>query len=314
MTTFIDLFAGVGGFRLALNNLGCKCLFSSEIDKNAQITYALNFGETPFGDITEKSIKDKIPKEFDILCGGFPCQSFSIAGLKKGFDDVRGTLFFDIVEIIKNHNPKVVFLENVKNLISHDKGSTFKVILEYLENLGYKVFYQVLNTSNHANIPQNRERVFIVAFNTNTVSNYDKFTFPEKIPLTNTIHNFIDSDKQDDIYYYKDGSLYYNMLVESVVSFNTVYQYRRTYIRENKSNLCPTLTANMGTGGHNVPIIRDKFGIRKLTPKECFKFQGYPMDTFFLPKIANSKLYLQAGNSVTTSLVQRISKNIIDIL
>ncbi|MDL2331275.1 DNA (cytosine-5-)-methyltransferase, partial [Odoribacter sp. OttesenSCG-928-A06] len=142
---FIDLFAGVGGFRLAFQNLGGECIYSSEWDKNAQKTYRANFGEIPFGDITKEQIKNCIPPQFDILCGGFPCQAFSIAGYRKGFSDTRGTLFFDIEQIIEKHKPKVVFLENVKNLVSHDKGKTFKVILEIIEKkLGYKAFYKVL--------------------------------------------------------------------------------------------------------------------------------------------------------------------------
>jgi len=175
---FIDLFAGIGGFRLALQNVGGKCVFTSELEINAQKTYQANFGEVPFGDITKERIKQYIPQEFDILCAGFPCQPFSIAGYRKGFSDTRGTLFFDIEQIIEKHKPKVVFLENVKNLVSHDEGKTFKVLVEILEQkLGYKVFTKVLNSMKHANIPQNRERIFIVAFDPNQVENYFKFNF-----------------------------------------------------------------------------------------------------------------------------------------
>lgn len=173
---FIDLFAGIGGFRLALQNLGGKCIYSSEWNIDAQKTYSENFGEFPFGDITKESNKNFIPSNFDVLCAGFPCQAFSIAGYRKGFADTRGTLFFDIEQIIEKHRPKVVFLENVKNLVSHDNGKTFKVILETLENkLKYKVFSKVLNTATHANIPQNRERIFIVAFDPNQVENNSQF-------------------------------------------------------------------------------------------------------------------------------------------
>ena len=313
--TFIDLFAGIGGFRLALQNMNGKCVFTSEWDNEAKKTYNENFGDIPFGDITNEVIKNQIPKNFDILCAGFPCQPFSIAGYQKGFADIRGTLFFDIKEIIEKHTPKVVFLENVKNLISHDKGNTFKIIIDVLENqLGYKVFYKILNSATHANIPQNRERIFIIAFNPITVPNYLKFVFPKPIELTKTIHDFLEKEKQDDIYYYKKEHPYYPKLNESMISFNTIYQWRRVYVRENKSNLCPTLTANMGTGGHNVPLVRDNFGIRKLTPKECFSFQGYPVEHYVLPRIANSKLYMQAGNSVTTTLIEKIAKQIIEVL
>ncbi|NCT59002.1 DNA cytosine methyltransferase [archaeon] len=178
---FIDLFAGIGGFRLALQNVGGKCVFTSELEINAQKTYQANFGEVPFGDITKERIKQYIPQEFDILCAGFPCQPFSIAGYRKGFSDTRGTLFFDIEQIIEKHKPKVVFLENVKNLVSHDEGKTFKVLVEILEQkLGYKVFTKVLNSMKHANIPQNRERIFIVAFDPNQVEKGFKFNETRK--------------------------------------------------------------------------------------------------------------------------------------
>lgn len=175
---FIDLFAGIGGFRLALQNVGGKCVFTSEWNNDAQITYRENFGEVPFGDITKNRIKDYIPENFDVLCAGFPCQAFSIAGHRKGFADTRGTLFFDIEQIVEKHKPKVVFLENVKNLVSHDDGNTFKTIIETLEiKLGYKTFAKVLNSATHANVPQNRERIFIVAFDPKQVEKYTNFKF-----------------------------------------------------------------------------------------------------------------------------------------
>lgn len=311
---FIDLFAGIGGFRLAMQNVGGKCVFTSEWEPSAKKTYRQNFGEVPFGDITKESVKNFIPKEFDVLCAGFPCQAFSIAGNRKGFADTRGTLFFDIEQIVEKHKPKVVFLENVKNLVSHDKGNTFKTIISVLEDkLGYKVFTNVLNSMTHANIPQNRERIFIIAFDPNQVENYADFKFPSEIQLTKNIHDILEKGKQDEKLYYKKDHAYYPELKKAMASKDTVYQWRRVYVRENKSNVCPTLTANMGTGGHNVPLIKDNFGIRKLTPKECFLFQGYP-ENYILPNIANSKLYMQAGNSVTTTLVERISNEIIKVL
>ncbi len=311
---FIDLFAGIGGFRLALQNIGGKCVYTSEWDNYAKKTYQKNFGEVPFGDITKESTKNYIPEKFDVLCAGFPCQAFSIAGYRKGFSDTRGTLFFDVEAIITKHKPKVVFLENVKNLVTHDKGKTFKVILEILEQkLGYKVYHNVLNSLTHANIPQNRERIFIVAFDPKQVENYANFKFPNKIPLIKTIHDIIDSKKQEDKYYYPKEHQYYPELIKNMTSKDTVYQWRRVYVRENKNNACPTLTANMGTGGHNVPLIKDNFGIRKLTPRECFSFQGYPIN-YVLPNLANGRLYMQAGNSVTTTLIERIAKKIVNVL
>ena len=312
--SFIDLFAGIGGFRLAMQNVGGKCVFTSEWDSAAQKTYKENFGEIPFGDITKDYIKKYIPQNFDILCAGFPCQAFSIAGNRKGFADTRGTLFFDIEQIILKHRPKVVFLENVKNLVSHDHGNTFKTIISILEKkLGYKVYAKILNSMTHANIPQNRERIFIVAFDPNQVSDYSNFEFPAAIKLTKSIHDILEKEKQADNLYYQKDHQYFSELEKTMTSKDTVYQWRRVYARENKSNVCPTLTANMGTGGHNVPLIKDDFGIRKLTPKECFLFQGYPQN-YILPKLANSKLYMQAGNSVTTTLIERISNEIIKVI
>lgn len=314
--TFIDLFAGVGGFRLAMLQSGGACVFTSEWNLDAQKTYMANYGDLPYGDITLAETKERIPSHFDILCAGFPCQAFSIAGLRKGFSDTRGTLFFDIEEIVAKHRPKVVFLENVKNLVAHDKGKTFKIIREILEEkLGYKVHARVLNSMTHAGVPQNRERIFIVAFDPIRVPRYGDFTFPDEIPLETTIADVLHKEKQNEKYYYKEEHPYYSLLNEAIIRRDTVYQWRRVYVRENKSNVCPTLTANMGTGGHNVPIVRDNWGIRKLTPAECFAFQGYPMDRFVLPgRLANSKLYMQAGNSVTVPLVQRITKQIIRVL
>lgn len=312
---FIDLFAGIGGFRLALQNLGGKCVFTSEWDENAKKTYRANFGETPFGDITKEYTKNYIPQNFDILCAGFPCQAFSIAGYQKGFHDTRGTLFFDLEKIIETRRPKVVFLENVKNLVSHDKGNTFKIIIEILEKkLGYKTYTKILNSATHANIPQNRERIFIVAFDPIQVKKHNKFVFPEPIPLIRNIHDILEKGKQAENLYYKEDHMYFPELKRTMLSKDTIYQWRRVYVRENKSNVCPTLTANMGAGGHNVPLVLDDYGIRKLTPKECFAFQGYPIEKYILPNIANSRLYMQAGNSVTTTLIERISEQIIKVL
>ncbi len=311
---FIDLFAGAGGFRLALQNIGGKCVYTSEWEKSAKQTYEKNFGEYPFGDITSEKIKSYIPGNFDLLCGGFPCQAFSVAGNRKGFEDTRGTLFFDLEKIIETKRPKAFFLENVKNLARHNKGKTLEIMLNILKNkLGYKVKYKVLNSMEYANIPQNRERIFIVGFDPKQLKNYDVFSFPEKIDLTKNIRNLIDKEKQDDKYYYKKEHKYYPKLMEAMKSEDTIYQWRRVYVRENKSNVCPTLTANMGTGGHNVPLIIDDYGIRKLTPRECFRFQGYP-ENYILPNLANSKLYMQAGNSVTVPLIQRIGEKIYEIL
>lgn len=311
--TFIDLFAGIGGFRIALQNLGGKCIFSSEFDTDAQKTYFNNYGEIPFGDITLPQVKALIPKHFDILCAGFPCQAFSVAGYRKGFEDTRGTLFFDVATIIREHRPKAFFLENVKNLKSHDSGKTFSIIKGTLEELGYVVFDAILNTMEYANIPQNRERIFIVGFDPLQVENWKEFQFPQKVELNIRINDLIDYTIDDPALFYRENVPFFPLLQEGMTNPNTVYQWRRQYVRENQSNVCPTLTANMGTGGHNVPLIVTPDGFRKLSPRECLNFQGYPQH-FNFPAIANSKRYKQVGNSVTVPLIQRIGQQIINIL
>jgi DNA (cytosine-5)-methyltransferase 1 len=310
---FIDLFAGIGGIKIGFEKAGFQCVFSNDFDENAKITFDFNFSEIfetekqmVLGDI-QKIPTSKIP-DFDILCGGFPCQPFSIAGYKQGFKDEkeRGNLFFDIVRILKAKKPKAFLLENVKNLKTHDKGNTLKVILEKLEKeLGYFVKVKVLNTMEYGNLPQNRERIYIVGFLDKKA--YDNFSFPEKIKLTKTIHDCLEEKEVDDKYYYNDKPLY-EVLKKEIKKRDTVYQWRRKYVRENKNNVCPTLTANMGMGGHNVPLILNGKGIRKLTPRECANFQGFPKN-YKLPNVADSHLYKQFGNSVSIPVIQRVAEN-----
>lgn len=310
---FIDLFAGIGGIKIAFENSGFQCVFSNDFDKNCKTTFDLNFVPEFFSnkkamvleDITQ--IKSSDIPDFDILTGGFPCQPFSIAGYKKGFEDKRrGNLFFEITRILRDKKPAAFLLENVKNLITHDKGNTMKVILESLEKeLGYYVKTAVLNTMEYGNLPQNRERIYIVGFLNK--ESYEKFSFPKKIELTKTIHDCLEKEEVDDKYYYNKKPLY-KALEKDINKRDTVYQWRRKYVRENKNNVCPTLTANMGTGGHNVPLVLNGKGIRKLTPRECANFQGFP-ESYKLPHIADSHLYKQFGNSVSIPVIQRIAEN-----
>ncbi|MBN2754414.1 MAG: DNA cytosine methyltransferase [Candidatus Goldbacteria bacterium] len=303
--TFIDLFAGVGGMRIGFQNAGGRCVFTSEWDRSAQLTYKVNFGEVPFGDITR--IDAKCIPEHDVLVAGFPCQPFSIAGYKKGFEDKgRGNLFFDIVRILKEKQPKSILLENVKNLKGHDKGRTFEVISKELKNAGYFITSKVLNTMEYADVPQNRERIYIVGFLDE--NNSKQFKYPEKIKRTKQIHDCLEK-KIDTKYYYNDKTLY-PKLIKDITKNDTVYQWRRKYVRENKNKVCPTLTANMGMGGHNVPLILDKDGIRKITPRECANFQGFPKK-FVLPSVADSHLYKQFGNSVSVPVIEKIAESIV---
>lgn len=301
------LFAGVGGIELGFKQAGFTPLLANEIDKYASVTYSLNHAHPLIlRDIHELQTKE-IPR-IDVLTGGFPCQAFSVAGYRKGFKDPRGNVFWEIVRILDEKKPSIVFLENVKNLTGHDGGKTFKVVVEALETLGYKVSYKVMNAAQYSKIPQNRERIYIVGFLKK--KDYSNFEFPKELNAPLDLADFIDfKSKVDDNFYYNDKYMT-KELVRSVTRQDTVYQWRRHYVRENKSGLCPTLTANMGTGGHNVPLILTKHGIRKLTPRECFNLMGFPK-SFKLPtELANSQLYKQAGNAVVVPVIKRIAVQI----
>lgn len=307
-----DFFAGIGGVRLGFEKAGFKTIFANDFDKRCKETYDLNFGEPKLfvEDIWKLDISS-IP-EFDVLLGGFPCQAFSIAGYRKGFrdDKGRGNLFFRIAEILEERKPQAFLLENVKNLKTHDHGKTFSIILKTLRDLGYHVRYQVLNSMKHGNIPQNRERIFIVGFLDELKA--EAFEFPREIPLRTSFREYV-SEKAEDKYYYNNKPLY-NKMKKDIHSEHTVYQWRRAYVRINKKGVMPTLTANMGRGGHNVPLIKNSVGIRKLTPRECFLLQGFPK-SFKLPKyLPDSELYHQAGNSVTVPVIRRIASNIARVM
>jgi len=299
-----SLYAGVGGICLGFKQAGFDIVWSNEWDKKACVTYKQNFNhkliEGDVWDIDEKSL-DKI----DVLCAGFPCQAFSVAGYRKGFKDERGQHFFRILDFIGYHQPKVVFLENVKNLKNHDKGKTFKTIKNLLEEREYVVFDKVLNTKEITDIPQNRERIFIVGFKKDIISN-DFFEFPKPTNKLKSIKKLLEVNNDSSLVY-TNAFKHYDLLVSEMKSENTLYQWRRQYVRENKSDSCPTLTANMGTGGHNVPLLINNNQIRKLSPKECFNFQGFPKD-FKLPNLAKSHLYKQAGNSVTVPVIRNIAQ------
>lgn len=312
------LFSGVGGIEQGFINNGFDVLWSNDIDEPSSRTFKLNFHHKHIlQDIHLLKGKDLEP--VDVLVGGFPCQAFSIAGYRKGFQDERGNLFFEIARLIDElkYKPKALLLENVKNFYSHDNGNTYKVVHQTLEDLGYSVFTDILNTSSVTKIPQNRERTFIICFLEGKDAALDpkkpmsyKFNqiFPPKeINKPKHISNYLENNKVEDKFYYGKEKYMYKELLKTIKSEDTVYQWRRHYVRENKNDVCPTLTANMGTGGHNVPLIKDEFGFRKLTPRECFNFQGFPKG-YKLPKdIANSQLYKQAGNSVTVEVISLLA-------
>lgn len=315
--TFADLFAGIGGMRIAFEEAGGTCVLTCEIDKHALQTYEANFpsrdGHVTVNDVLELSAAD-FPTDvpLDIMVAGFPCQPYSIAGLRKGLDDDRGgQIFTSLLQLLRTVKPKAFLLENVKGIRSHDGGKTFEYMLESLAKQGYHLRNATLNSMEHANVPQNRERVFIVGFRSERAAS--EFSFPTSVKLDRTIHDCLETGKVDAKFYYDERYLVSEKIREQVTKRDTVYQWRRHYVRENKSNACPTLTANMGSGGHNVPLVLDQKGVRKLTPRETANFQGFPRD-FVLPDLALSHLYHQFGNSVTVPLIARIANSIVEVI
>lgn len=316
-----DFYAGVGGFSFAFSNLGVTTVFAIDNSKECKITFDHNHNVQHGCNCRDiETIKSSDVPDIDILTAGFNCQPFSIAGERKGFEDTRTNSLWVMFDIIKDKQPKCVFFENVKGLLTHNNGNSFNTIITRLKECGYNsVFHEVLNTCTHTTIPQNRERLFIVAFRDDLKIN--TFDFPSEITQTEPISNFLQSEIEISAkYYYTPKSKIYNTLKDNITD-DAVYQYRRGIVRRNQSGLVPTLVATMGTGGHNVPIIKTYIGIRKLTPLECFRLQGYgdPFlmpkgKSFTLPKLADSHLYKQAGNGITVTLVRRIAKEIIKVL
>lgn len=307
----VDLFAGTGAFSHAFSKYGVECVFANDMCAYSKKIYDLNHTNKMTCEDLQKIKTEDIPNH-DILCAGFPCQPFSIAGKRLGFDDIRSNVFWKIMDIVKLRQPEILILENVKNLQSHDKGTTFKVIMKALENLNYNVKYSVLNTHKLTGIPQNRERIYIVCFKNKT--DFAKLNMNFQNVKLHKIKSILEKNVADN-YYYSDRYKVWDTVNQSVtknINTNTLYQYRRYYVRENKNSLCPTLTANMGTGGHNVPLLKDNKGIRKLTPRECFNLQGFP-STYKLPKISDSKLYKLAGNAVSYPIIDLLVKKINDI-
>ena len=317
---FIDLFAGIGGFRLALQNLGGKCVFSSEWDINAKKTYRANFGETPFGDITKEITKSYIPDNFDILCAGFPCQAFSIAGKRGGFEDTRGTLFFDVAEIIRRKQPKAIFLENVKGLRNHNRGKTLATILNVLRNdLGYFVPEPEIVNAKDFGVPQNRERIYIVGFHSST--NVTEFNYPKP---TNQDTTFADIKEEKTV-----PTKYYL----STQYLTTLENHKARH--ESKGNgfgfeiIADNKIANAvvcgGMGRERNLVFDDRItdftpttkikgkvnrqGIRKMTPREWARLQGFP-DDFEIP-VADASAYKQFGNSVAVPAIQATAQEII---
>ena len=319
--TFIDLFAGMGGFRIAMQNLGGKCVFSSEWNSFAQKTYFANFGEMPFGDITMEQTKKYIPKDFDVLCAGFPCQPFSIAGVSKknslgrshGFmDETQGTLFFEVADIINNKRPRAFFLENVKNLISHDKGNTFRVISNTLKELGYTIFFKVMNGKHF--VPQNRERIFIVGFRNDIYGSADNFSFPDLPEPTSKIKDILDQNVDakytltDNLWRYLQEYAAKHKAAGNGFGFGltdingTARTLSARYYKDGSEILIPQV-------GHDGEFINP----RRLTPKECVRLMGYP-ENYIITAVSDLQGYRQCGNSVVVPLITAVAEKLVDVL
>ena len=304
-----SLFAGMGGIDIAFEKAGAKMVWANEIDKYACISYRLNF---PKCKMIEADIQNVNPADLDgvdIITAGFPCQSFSSVGLGGGFDDPRGNLFFEIARIVKEKQPRVVFLENVANLEKHDDGKTFNIIHATLCDLGYYIRYKVMNAKDYANLPQQRNRIYIVAFK--NIYDMNCFEFPNPIKLKNTVFDFFEKDKVPDKYYL-DNHWKAKMIFETVQS-NYVYRFTDWGISKGKEGICPTLLAAMGSRFERIPFFKDSYSVRLLTPRECARLQGFPEDYQF-PNKYEKQIYKQIGNSVAVPVVQKIAKNILEAL
>lgn len=310
--SFIDLFAGIGGFRLALEDLGGTCVFSSEWDENSQDVYLKNFEELPYGDITK--IKEEEIPEHDILCAGFPCQAFSVSGKRLGFEDIRGNLFFDIARIAKHHKPDILFLENVKNFTQHDNGNTLNTALNILDDINYKPFYKVLRSSDYG-LPQARERVYIIAFKKDL--GIKSFDFPGQIDSLKIVNDILEAEQSVPRECYinrPDIEIYGNerKVVDprkplQIGKINNGGQGERIY-----SVYASGITLSAYGGGAasktGAYLINNK--IRKLTPRECARMQGFP-EEFILPENRNIA-YKQFGDSVSAPVLKAIFAKIIE--
>ncbi len=315
---FIDLFCGLGGFRIAFEQNGGKCVFSSDIDAAVRATYQMNFDEEPAGDITK--VPTNLIPDFDVVCAGFPCQPFSIAGKRRGFEDTRGTLFFDVLRIIQDKSPRGFFLENVAGLTNHDQGRTLAVILESLDQAGYFISYRLLNAKDYG-VPQNRNRWYCVGVRKDltdeqTFQNYQ--FFPEKCALNQTVSDIIDLNLEDESYQVSEiaqqnirkhlGDAENQLLKKGEILLANNVRPSRTFFA--KSGISPCLTAKMGTGGNNVPIIVNT--MRKLTEQECLRIMGFPK--WYQIRKNYSQSYKQIGNSVIVPILTAIAERLTHFL
>lgn len=306
-----SLFSGIGGIDLGFTQAGFEIVWANEFDENAAKTYRYNFKNS---NLVVKNIKrvnvDTIP-DFDVLVAGFPCQPFSSAGMQKGFQDTRGTLFFEIVRVVERKMPKVIFLENVANLLGHDDGKTFLTIYNALVPYGYSFKYQVMDALDYGNVPQRRSRIFIVAFLDQEAC--DRFVFPEKVEQTVRLNDILDrSIKHDDSYYFDQTYSEYDKLKRIVKNKSLIYKFYDSIDIYKSYRICPTLLASMGKFLDSIPVILDDYGIRRITPYECLALQGFPKEYRF-PNIPMASAYKQCGNSVVVPVIRRIAEQILKV-
>lgn len=312
MPSVCSLFSGIGGIDLGFIQAGFDIVWANEMDAAACRTYRYNFPNANLieGDIKRIATSD-IP-EFDVLTAGFPCQPFSIAGLQKGFKDRDGNLFFEITRIIDTKRPKVIFLENVPNLMDHDNGKTFLVIYNGLAQFGYAVYYRVLASNDYGNLPHIRKRIYIVAVREDIADRI--YQYPDPIELTLKSDDIIQrSVKQHNIYYYTEGKMYERLLAR-MKDHKAIYRITDTEVRWTKNQMCPTLTANMGTHKDRVPVVWDDYGIRKMTLREALDFQGFPKEFYFPKTITIDDAYKQIGNTVSVPVIKRLATQIKEVL
>lgn len=308
----VSLFAGIGGICLGFKQAGFNIVWANEKDTAACRTYRYNFGSEYLveGDI-RKIDMSQLPKA-DVLVAGFPCQSFSIGGKERGFNDPRGQLFFQVIRAIEAIQPPIVFLENVENLMEHDNGRTFQVIYTSLVEHGYILRYQPMATHEYANIPQTRRRIYIVAFRDYNMC--QRFQFPEPVSLTAALDQFLDRhEQQHEIYYYRGADEYDEYIRSNVTDPNYLYRVFNGSVRKLTNSKCPTLTASMTTP-RNAAVLKDSWGVRRLTLRESLRFQGFPAEYYFPNTIKIQDAYKQIGNSVSVPVVRAIAKQIYVVL
>ena len=311
--TVASLFAGIGGIELGFAQAGFQILWAIEKDHKCCLTYRHNHKEIPLIEADICNVDPHSLSTVDVIAAGFPCQPFSIAGRQRGFCDNRGNLFYEVIRFVQAIQPRVVFLENVQNLQEHDNGRTFITIHNALVESGYYIRYRVMRASEYGNVPQIRDRIYIVAFK--DIVDCDVFKFPDTIPLTVSIDNIINRhEEKNRVYYYQKNDPFFAKVREIVTDQSSIYRVYHESIKITQNHMCPTLTASMGMQRDQVPLVIDNYGIRKLTLRECLDFQGFPKDFYFPNTITIEDAYKQCGNTVCVPVVKRVAERIIKIM